>query len=123
MANLKTILIIALVILSMIFSVSCTQKEIVQPSDELVENIWQNRDNFGKEIKLEFDNNNAELSIKTENFSTKISGVAIIDNSTIQITDDTLSKSFCFNYNLYGNKIDLIYNDKTVILNKVYIQN
>ena len=105
----------------MIFSVSCTQREIVQPSDELVENVWQNKDNFGKEIKLEFDDNNAELSIKTENFSTKISGIAIIDNSVIQITDDNLSKSFCFNYYLYGNKIDLIYNDKTVILNKVYV--
>lgn len=123
MVNIKRVLIIAIVILSMLFSVSCTQREIVQPSDELVENVWQNKDNFGKEIKLEFNNNNAELSIKTENFSTKISGIAIIDNSTIHITDDNLSKSFCFNYNLYGNKIDLIYNDKTVILNKVYMQN
>lgn len=110
-------------IIFILFFTSCTQAEILQPADELKSGIWQTNDNFGKEIKLEFDGDNASIYISNDNIKKSISGIASIDNSTINISDSDFCENFCFEYKLYGNKIDLIYNNYTITLNKVDVKN
>lgn len=110
-------------IIFILFFTGCTQTEILQPADELKSGVWQTNDNFGKEIKLEFDGDNASIHINNDNIKKSISGIASIDDSTINISDSELCESFCFEYKLYGNKIDLIYNNYTITLNKVAVKN
>ena len=97
----------------------CTTRQIVTTADELTINKWSSSDKFNKEISLEFNGNNATLSFKTENFSGKISGLAIIDDKTIIINDTNLNQDFFFEYELFGDKINLKYKDNTLELKKL----
>lgn len=101
----------------------CTTRQIITTSDELTINKWSNSDKFNKEIFLEFSDNNATLSFKTEKFNGKISGVTIIDDKTITINDTTLNQEFSFDYELFGDKINLKYKDNTLELKKVAVEN
>lgn len=114
---------IILAIIFILFFTGCTQKEILQPADELTSGIWQTNDDFGKAIKLEFDGDNASIHISNNNTQKIISGIVSIDNSKISINDSKLFENFCFEYKLYGNRIDLIYNNNTITLNKIDVKN
>ena len=119
----KRLLIAILITILILLMYGCTTRQIITTSDELTINKWRNSDKFNKEIFLEFSDNNATLSFKTENFSGKISGLAIIDDKTITINDKTLNQDFSFEYELFGDKINLKYKDNMLELEKVAVEN
>lgn len=112
------ILIICIVTVAMLLT-GCTQTQIVTKADELMANEWCANDKFGKEISLSFGENTAELKVKTKDFTGKIAGTALVDEQTVKIFDNTLKESYSFNYTLYGDKIDITYNEDTIELSKV----
>ena len=110
--------IACIAVITMILS-GCTQSQITSKADELMANKWFSSDKFGKEIALSFTQNNAELEVKTDDFSCKIIGIALVDEQTVKIFDNTLKQTYSFDYNLYGDKIEITYDENTVELNKV----
>lgn len=108
-----------LVIIFAFSTYGCTSRQIVNQADELTLNKWRSADKFDNEISLEFIENKATLSLKTNNFSGKISGLAIIDDKTITINDTSLNQNFSFDYELFGDKINLKYKDNILELNKL----
>lgn len=111
-------LIACISIITMILS-GCTQGQITSKADELTTNEWFASDKFGKEISLLFTQDTAELKIKTNDFSCKIIGNVLVDEQTVKIFDNTLKQTYSFDYNLYGDKIEITYDEKTVELNKI----
>ena len=97
----------------------CTQTQITSKADELMANKWFASDKFGKEVALSFAQDTAELKVKTNDFSCEIIGTALVDEQTIRIFDNTLKQAYNFDYSLYGDRIEIIYNENTVELNKV----
>ena len=119
----KRFITVILIITFAFLMCGCTTRQIITTADELTINKWSSSDKFNKEISLEFSDNNATLSFKTENFSGKISGLAIIDDKTITINDTTLNQDFSFEYELFGDKINLKYKDNMLELEKVAVEN
>lgn len=114
------ILKMCFIVIIMIFLLcGCTQKQITSVSDELMANSWQGNDEFNKEITLTFNGNTADLKIKTDDFSGSVTGLTVVNDTKIEIFDNTLKEKFCFEYVLYGDKIELIYNKNTIELNKI----
>lgn len=111
-------LIACIAIITMILS-GCTQAQITSKADELMANEWFASDKFGKEIALSFTEDTAELEVKTNDFSCKIIGTVLVDEQAIKIFDNTLKQTYSFNYSLYGDKIEITYEENTVELNKV----
>ncbi len=111
-------IIIALLI---ILLCGCTQQQITNTADELTMYSWSNIDKYNKEITLSFKEDVATLSIKTPDYSGVVTGTAIINESSIIISDNTLKQNLTFDYVLYGNKIDLKYNESTIELRKISI--
>ncbi len=118
--RLKNIItLVALFICLFIPFSGCTQKQITSPQDELVLYEWGKSDKFGKEISLSFADDTAQLKIKTTDFDYSIAGDVLIDNETIKIYDNNLKQSYSFNYVLYGDKIEITYNENTLELDKI----
>lgn len=109
---------VCIVVITMILS-GCTQSQVASTADELMANEWFADDKFGKEISLSFTQDTAELKVKTNDFSCKLIGTALVDEQTVKIFDNTLKQTYSFDYNLYGDKIEITYDENTVVLNKV----
>ena len=107
------------IVVVMLFLTGCTQAQITSKADELIANKWSASDKFGKEISLSFIQDTAELKVKTNDFSCEITGTALVDEQTVKIFDNTLKQSYSFNYTLYGDKIEIIYDENTIELSKV----
>ena len=112
------ILSFALVVITMLLS-GCTQAQITTKADELMAYKWSASDKHGKEISLLFYDDIGHLTIKTDDISCEITGTALVDEHTVKIFDSSCNQSYSFDYVLYGNKIDITYNEKTIGLNKV----
>lgn len=111
-------LIAFIAVITMILS-GCTQSQITSKADELMSNEWFASDKFGKEISLLFTQDTVELKVKTNDFSGKIIGTVLVDEQTVKIFDNTLKQTYSFDYSLYGDKIEITYDEHTVELNKV----
>lgn len=111
-------LIIAVAFISMLLS-GCTQSQVKAQADELVANKWSAVDKFGKEIYLSFKNDTASLRVKANDFNYEIKGTVLLDEQTLKIFDNSLKQSYAFDYVLYGDKIDIIYDDRSIELKKI----
>lgn len=121
--TIKKLITATIIMMLVAFMCGCSSRRIVSQADELTMNKWSNSDKFDKEISLEFSDSKATLHLKTTNYSGKISGLAIIDEKTITINDTTLNQDFSFNYELFGDKINLEYNNNTLELKKIAVKN
>lgn len=121
--TIKKLITATIIMMLVTFMCGCNSRSIVSQADELTMNKWSNSDKFDKEISLEFSDRKATLNLKTTNYSGKISGLAIIDEKTITINDTTLNQDFSFNYELFGDKINLEYNNNTLELKKIAVKN
>lgn len=110
-------LIMAVFIL--IFLSGCTHSQIKTQADELVANKWSAVDKFGKEISLSFNDDTASLRVKANDISYEIKGTVLLDEQTLKIFDNTLKQSYVFDYALYGDKIDIVYDDRSIELKKI----
>ena len=97
----------------------CTTQQITSPKNELMDYSWEKSDKFGKTISLSFTKDTAQLKISTTDFNYAITGTALINDEAIKIFDDDLKQSYCFNYVLYGDKIEIDYNENKIELDKI----
>lgn len=110
--------IVAMAFVTMLLT-GCTQSQVKTQADELVANKWLSADKFGKELSLSFEDDTAYMRIKTNDFSYEIKGTVLLDEQSLKIFDDTLKQSYTFDYVLYGDKIEIIYDDTGIELDKV----
>lgn len=96
----------------------CTKQEIVNTADELTMHSWSNTDKYNKEINLCFKDDIATITVITPNYKTIIEGTAVINDTSFTISDDKLKQCFTFEYLLYGDKIELSYNEIALELHK-----
>lgn len=110
-------LILLLLLLCLVFT-GCTQPRITGSADELKLYQWQNKDEYGKTATLTFNKNEAAFSMVSHDAAVKIEGPAIVDETTIKITDESLLSAYTFTYELFGNEIKLSYGENTITLQK-----
>lgn len=110
--------IVAIAFITMLLT-GCTQSQVKAQADELVANKWSSADKFGKELSLTFKDDTASLRVKTDDFDYEINGTVLLDEQTLKIFDDTLKQSYTFDYILYGDKIEIIYDDTSIELDKI----
>ena len=109
-----------LLLLGIVFVMSgCTQRQIVSSKDELMAFSWQSTDKYHKSVKLDFQDNYAELTVTSYNFRTRIYGKVLADSQSFSIYDNSLGRTFHFNYQLSGNKTKLFYLGEEIKLDKM----
>lgn len=98
---------------------SCGKTQINSKSDEVIQNSWRFEGEYGITASLEFENENAALSIENSDESCVIEGLCICDDEHIVIIDKKLKKEFVFEYALYGDRITVIYDGAPIDFVKV----
>ena len=116
MNHKKRLCCIAVLITGMLCG--CTQRQIVNEKDELMSFSWENQDDYDKQIKLSFAGNYASIFLRSCRSEQTIQGLALVNHDCIQINDTSHHKNFQFSYHLYGDKIDLSYQENTITLFK-----
>lgn len=89
-------------------------------ADELVMNEWSFRNDFGAYANLSFYEDCATFTFSSDGKeSSVISGLALVSDSEIAITDEETQQNFLLQYDLYGDKLILVYNDFKLTMNKI----
>lgn len=114
------ILALWLVSLISLFMTSCSQVTDA-PAEELRAASWEEKTKDDVTLSLCFKNDDAILWIKDNknNKKYKISGTTIVTNREIHITDIETLSCYDFTYILYGDRVELIYNNKKIEMSKV----
>ncbi len=110
---------IALLMCCVMFFCGCTTEEITSPADELMSYSWEKTDKFGKELSLSFSEDTATVKISLSDYDYSITGTVLVDDETIKIFDENLKQTYSFSYVLYGDKVEITCDDKTIELDKV----
>ncbi|MGN0518088.1 MAG: hypothetical protein ACI4II_05140 [Acutalibacteraceae bacterium] len=88
-------------------------------ADELVMNEWSFRNDFGAYADLSFYDDCATLTFSSDGKeSSVISGQVLVSDSEIAITDEETQQNFLLQYDLYGDKVILMYNGFELTMNK-----
>ena len=90
----------------------CRQVNLT-PADELTGKTWESKTLNGTFAELSFDVelNKADLYIKnTDNEVLNISGNFAVDSKSLYIISDNMYKTYCFDYKVYANRVELSYN-------------
>lgn len=117
---MKRIVCLILLLLFMLSMCSCTRTMVEKKEDELKANRWQGKGDYMTVVDLSFSGDNATLKIESGGGAkTNISGLCIVDEEKIILTDKELNENFKFNYNLNRDKVELEYNGKKLVLSKV----
>lgn len=98
----------------------CSCKSTVESySDELVSSKWGTTLQSGYEIRFSIDNNIGVLSIDKNEYKSAISGVVLLSQDTIVITDSITNESYSFIYKITGDTLYLTYDSFVLKLNKI----
>lgn len=111
--------ILALYILSIIvmFMCSCSQN-VDTPGRMLRSNTWCSDNKNSGNISLSFKDDNAIISIWDKDYKSTITGLTIVTDNEIRITDEKTLSDFSFAYDIKGDSVDLSYQNKKVHLYK-----
>ncbi len=113
MRRLSVILLMSLCI----FLCSCT-KDTTGYSNELVSSSWEKTLNGGAEVKLDFTEDTANLSIANGDLKTNIKGKYIADEKQFVIFVPKISQNYGFEYTPKGDTLELKYGDCTITLDR-----
>ncbi len=64
------------------------------------------------------EENNATLSVKSGDISSVLSGVCILSVGEFVICDEKTKENFPFSYTLYGDRVELSFQNSAIILEK-----
>lgn len=115
---MKNIKLLLLVILCAFFICSCSTT-IYSTYDELTLYKWSKTDDYGMVVTLCFNDSIGTFSVSAaDGTKTEITGNTIGDSKCFTIADTNKKSTYTFEYTVYGNKIDLVYNGATISLDK-----
>lgn len=109
---------ILLILLLSVSLCSCS-RVISSPGEEIREYSWQSQLENGNEITLSFDGADAALCVDCEDFILDIGGLCVTTDDRLMIYDTDSGTSYSFSYRLYGDRVELSYNDAEVPLFKL----
>lgn len=116
---LKNILLFIIVTTLCTVMCSCGQPIINTPQDEVKLYSWLYEGEYGITSTITFENDSAALKINRDDESCIISGLCIFNDNNFIIIDESLKKTFAFEYTLYGDKITVKYGESSVDFSKV----
>ncbi len=109
------IYILAIIIM---FFCSCSQT-VDTPARVVRSNVWTENSKNNVNISLRFKNDNAVLNILDEkNNKSVITGITLVTDDEISITDQATLTEYTFKYTLSGDSIKIKYNNKVLKLMK-----
>lgn len=108
------------VLLCVIALSSCTRM-IRSPADELQMYRWSGQMENGNRMELSFHEQTACFTAQNEDFSLKIEGVCLIDDTTFVICDTQTKMNYDFSYLLHGDCVELTHENGTVELQKIIL--
>ncbi|HHZ06421.1 MAG TPA: hypothetical protein GX401_06515 [Clostridiales bacterium] len=115
---MKKIIVLLCALMCMLMC-GCMKEQINTIPQELKASVWKGEDDFNKGAVLSFDGDTATLLLKNGDDKVSIIGNAMIDDTAVTITDEALAEEFTFNYVLYGDKIEITYDNSTITLDRV----
>ena len=111
------VLISAFVLMTAAFLCAC-ERVIRDASDELVMNSWSAELAGGAQVSLTFDEDNAEFSVTNSDTASSLKGLCILSPEQFTVCDEETGENYTFDYRLFGDHIELTYNNSTIILLK-----
>ena len=117
---MKKIMSVILMALILVVAAGCEQKTILTASDELVMYDWVYEDDNSVSARLSvFDDDTAKLTMFENGEQTlAISGMCIVNDNTITITDDKVYFDLRFEYKLYDDECVISYEGNKLRLKK-----
>ncbi len=90
-------------------------------ADELTVNNWEVRNPSGIGATIEFDGDYARFTIYEENkkVGAVIEGTLAVDDKNFYITSPDLCTTFTFEYRVFGNRAEIVYNSQTLVFSRV----
>lgn len=117
MKKIVKVPLVILVVFFMAFNSGCnnTKKVVKDVSDELEAGVWVVENEYGLSGRLSFSEDEfATMEITTTERAVKIHGRFSISTNEIIIIDEEQKDVFIFNYELFGNEIDIVYEGKAI---------
>lgn len=108
---------LCMVMLCILCLASCTQV-INSPSDELRMYRWTCEQENGCFVSLSFEGTDALLHIENDVGTTDLDGLCVTDDDSLTICDTDSDNNYTFGYRLYGDRVELYFNDAVLTLNK-----
>ena len=105
-------LVVCLMLLSVILC-GCSQRAFGNPP-ELTKHTWHALRDGGGEITLEFNGENAVLTLKNGDEAATIAGKMLADDTSFVIFDTDLKQNYAFSYVPRGELLDLTFEGNTI---------
>ena len=96
---------------------SCS-RAVRSPADELCMSSWNSELDNGNIISLIFNDDTAVFRAENQAFTLIISGIYIIDDDTLIISDTDTMMNYSFGYTVHGDCAELTWGGGTVRLDK-----
>ena len=113
----KLILISLLMIVTL--SLTGCRRVVDSPADELRMYAWYGESENGNTASLSFDENKASFEAKGDDISLSLSGLCILTDDRMIICDTDSKMNYSFGYDLYGDRVELSYNNSVLPLDKI----
>lgn len=115
--RISLVLISAFILMTAAFLCAC-ERVIRDASDELVMNSWSAALDGGAKVSLTFEEDNAVFSVTNGDVSSSLEGLCILSAEQFTVCDEETGENYTFDYRLFGDHIELTYNNSTIILLK-----
>lgn len=92
---------------------------ISSPDDELRLYSWRCELDNGNTASLSFDGANADFRATVRTKDIRLSGLCATDDDTIVICDSATGAAITLHYVLYGDRVELCYQDAAITLDKI----
>lgn len=109
---------VAVLLISVCFVFSACTTDTSGYINELKSSKWEAKLEGGAELNLEFNEDTAVLKINNSGESTEIKGSYIADQSSFVIFMPEISQNYAFEYTPKGDRLELSYNQNSIVLNK-----
>lgn len=109
MKNFKAVIFSLILIISVLFS-GCGKTVINCDADEIKLYKWEYSGEQGLVSTLEFEEDNAVLTVKNGDEYCKIDGLCVFGENSFVIIDNIIKREFPFKYELSGTELNLEYN-------------
>ena len=99
-------------------NLAACSRTIRSQRDEIAVFIWSGELENGKSAQLSFDDRKAYFTASGDDYELAIRGVCQIDDECFVILDEETHNTYCFDYILHGDSLELTYSGGTIILDK-----
>lgn len=116
----KIVTSLIIVLLLSLTLCSCRQRIALNGEDEVTMTNWIYTSDYGMSAILKFQDATATFNVyENDNITMSVNGYYGIKDNRITITDEKLLLDIVFKYELMGDTIKIIYDDSSIIMNKL----